>query len=439
MAHLFPFQAYRYSSAVAGDPALAVTQPYDKISPEMRKEYYRRSLYNVVRLTKGLEQLDNPDTNYPEAARALQAWIDQGALVQDALPSIYAYYLQYDFEGEHLLRKGFVSLLDLLRSAAGVLPHEGTLASSKLDRLRLLRSTECNEDMIFMIYTEDKLKVNRILEEATSRRAPELKVKDEFGVVHRLWSLSDPKTIRQIQDAMVPEELFIADGHHRYEAALGYKKECEALGWKPACAESFHHRVVACFNSADGGITILPTHRVIVNVPGFDRRAFLGAAEKYFEAESCPNASELWQRMETSRDSSHAFGFYTKGKFTLLRLRRESAVVPLMMAHAEAYRKLDVSILHHVILARLLGIREDLAAEQDQVEFAREREACVHRVDAGAARAAFFLNPTTVEQVQRIALLGERMPLRSTDFYPKLLSGLAFMKMRIVKPANQQS
>jgi uncharacterized protein (DUF1015 family) len=330
-----------------------------------------------------------------------------------------------------------VALLDLQRSAAGVLPHERTLAASRLDRLRLLRSIECNEDMVFMIYTEDKARVNRILGEATSRRVPEIEVRDEPGVVHRLWAVSDPKTIRQIQDAMVPEELFVADGHHRYEAALAYKKECEALGWKPEAPESFHHRLVACFNSADGGITILPTHRLIVNLPGLDRRTFLGAAGKYFDAKPCSGVSDLREKMAAGPEGSHVFGFYTRNKPTLLRLRSESAVVPLMMAHAEAYRNLDVSILHDVILERLLGIHADQAAERDQVEFARDPEACVRRVDERAAQAAFLLNPTTVEQLQRIALLGERMPLRSTDFYPKLLSGLVFMKMRISKPDNR--
>ena len=245
MALLCPFRAYRYDPRIVGDLALVATQPYDKISPVLQEEYYRRSLHNVIRVTRSLEKRDNPETDYPDAARTLQSWIDQGVLVQDPVPGFYAYCQRYDFEGEKLLRTGLVALLDLQHSAAGILPHERTLVEPKMDRLRLLRSIECNEDMVFTIYTEDKLKVNRILEDTTAARRPEIDVKDDFGAVHRLWTIGDPKSIRKIQEGMVPEELFIADGQHRVESALAYKRECEARGWKPA-AESFASRMVDC-------------------------------------------------------------------------------------------------------------------------------------------------------------------------------------------------
>jgi uncharacterized protein (DUF1015 family) len=174
MALLYPFRGYRYSRDVVGDLELVVTQPYNRISPALQKEYCRRSPYSVVRVTRSLEKLDNPETNYSEAARALQSWIDRGALLQDRQPGMYAYYQQFNFQGENFLRKGFIALLDLPHSAACVMPHERILAESKMDRLSLLRSVECNEDALFMIYTEDRLKVNRILDETASARPPEL-------------------------------------------------------------------------------------------------------------------------------------------------------------------------------------------------------------------------------------------------------------------------
>jgi uncharacterized protein (DUF1015 family) len=311
------------------------------------------------------------------------------------------------------------------------MPHERILAESKMDRLSLLRSVECNEDALFMIYTEDRLKVNRILDETASARPPELEVKDEFGVVHKLWAITDTKAIRRIQDGMVPEELFIADGLHRFDAALDYRRECTAHGWKPAATESFNARMVSCFNSAEGSIPVLPTHRLICDLPDFDPAAFLQKAGKYFDVVPVPGAADLWDLMMKGRESSHVFGFYARAEFFLLRLKVKAD--PLMLAHAEACRHLDVSILHAVVLDRLLGISENQLDRHSHVDFARDREACVQSVDEGSFQAAFFLNPASVEQLQRLASLGERLPPMSTDIYPKLLTGLVFMKMQIAK------
>lgn len=305
------------------------------------------------------------------------------------------------------------------------------IADLKMDRMRLLRSTECNADALFMIYTEDRLRVNRILDETASAHRPAIEVKDELGVIHRLWPITEAKAIRKIQDAMVPEELFIADGQHRFEAALQYKQECEALRWKPAAAESFNGRMVACFNSAEGSITVLPTHRLICGLADFAPTSFLERAGKYFAVEPVPDAEELWDKMAEGREVGHVFGFYADKEYFLLRLKVK--VDPLMLSHAEAYRQLDVSIMHTVVLGQLLGISESQLDRHSQVDFSRDRDACLQSVDEGQYQAAFFLNPASVEQLQRVALLGELLPQMSTDFYPKLLTGLVFMKMQIAK------
>lgn len=431
MALLYPFRGYRYDRQIAGSLDLVVTQPYNRIPPALQKEYYRRSPFNAVRVTRSLEQSDNPETDYPEAAQTLRSWLDQGILVQDALPGIYAYYQRYDFEEDSILRKGFIALLDLHHSARGTLPHERVTAELKMDRLRLLRSTECNEDVLFMIYTEDKLRVNRILDETAAARRAEIEVKDDLGVSHQLWAITDARAIHRIQDAMVPEELFIGDGQNRFEAALQYKRECEASRWKPAAAESFNGRMVACFNSAEGSITVVPTHRLIGDLTDFEPSAFLARADRYFAVETVPDAGDLWRKMAEDRGASHLFGFYADKKFFLLRLKVQAD--PLMLAHAEACRHLDVSILHVVVLERLLGISESQLDRHSHVDFARDRDACVQSVDEGRYQAALFLNPASVEQLQRVAVLGERLPQMSTDFYPKLLTGLVFMKMQITK------
>ena len=230
MTILLPFQGYRYNKDVVGDLNEVVTQPYDKIPAQAQQEYYRRSPHSAVRITKNLEKNDNPETDYLNAGETLVHWIHDSVLVQDALPAIYAYYQDYEIEGERKQQKGFIALLDLRRSAAGILPHERTMAEPKMDRLRLMRRLECNEDLIYMLYTDDKLTVNHVLDEQTAGRTPEVEVKDDYGAIHRLWAITDPKSLKKIQDAMVPEELFIADGHHRFETSLTFMKDCEARG-----------------------------------------------------------------------------------------------------------------------------------------------------------------------------------------------------------------
>jgi len=436
MALISPFRGYRYNQEIVGDLSLVMTQPYDKISEELQQEYYRRSPYSVVRVTRSEEKNANPETDYAGAGGIFRGWVAQGILRQEAAPAIYAYWQDYEIEGERKRQRGFVALLDLKHVAGGILAHERTLDEPKMDRLRLMRATECNEDMVFMLYTDDRLVVNRILQERISGHAPDVEVKDDFGTRHRLWAVTDARAAKKIRDAMVPEELFIADGHHRFETSINYLKECEARAWKPAAPESFDSRMVTCFNSADQGITILPTHRLIRGLAQLDVRAFLRASEQYFEIERLGSAAQLWEKMKQARGVDHGFGFYAGGgrRFYLLRLKEEAKVDPLMLAHAEVYRHLDVSILHTLVLDRLLGIDEAKLVAQAHVDYARDREASIQTVNQGKYQAAFFLNPTTVEQVQRVALLGERMPQKSTDFYPKLLTGLVFMKMEIFKP-----
>jgi uncharacterized protein (DUF1015 family) len=412
-----------------------VTQPYDKIPHELQQEYYRRSPYSVVRITRNADKNEDPDTDYPDAGRTFAQWLADGVLIQEGFPAIYAYYQEYEIEGKPRLQKGFIALLDLKHSASAILPHERTMAEPKMDRLHLMRRLECDDDLIYMLYTDDRLAVNRALDEHTSKCPPDIKVKDDYEVLHRVWGISDPRTVKRIQDAIVPEELFIADGHHRFETSVNFMKECEARGWRPAALESFDKRLIACFNSADQGTTILPTHRLVRGIAGFSSHAFLELATRYFEVEEIASADVLWDRMKQGRRVSHVFGCYAADsrRFHLLSLKEEAKVDPLMLAHPEAYRHLDVSLLHTLILDRFLGIDEAKLVAQTNVDYARDREECIRAVKKGRYQAAFFLNPTTVEQVQRIALLGERMPQKSTDFYPKLLTGLVLMKMEIAK------
>jgi uncharacterized protein (DUF1015 family) len=432
MALIYPFHGLRYNRDKAGDLNLVMTQPYDKISSEMQRDYYGRSPFNVVRITKNSEKNEDGETTYPDAAATFERWISEGLLVPDPKPAIYAYFREYEVEGEQRCQKGFIALLDLAHAAGGILPHERTLAEPKADRLRLMRATESNDDLIYMLFTDDRLVTDQILDEAASRLPPDIEVKDDFGAIHRVWLVTEAQALKKMRDAMVPEELFIADGHHRFETSVAFMNECRSRGWRPGGPESFDKRMVACFNSAAPGITILPTHRL---VPSLDSASFLRRAGQYFQTRKMKSPEALWGAMKEGRGREHVFGFFGADirRPWLLTLKEEAKVDPLMLAHGEAYRHLDASILHTLLLESILGIDEAKLVAQTHVEYARDREACIRAVNDGKHQAAFFLNPTTVEQMQRVALLGERMPQKSTDFYPKLLTGLVFMKMSIAR------
>lgn len=433
MAHVYPFKGFRYNSRMAGRLDATVAQPYDKTTPSMQDDYYRRSPYNVVRITFSREKNADPETSYPHAGAAFREWIGKGVLVQDSLPTMYAYYQEHQVEGQTRIQKGFISLLDLKSAGSGIKPHEHTLAAPKQDRLKLMRSVEGNEDLIYMLYQDEKLTVDRIMDAAISGRTPEIDVTDEYGAVHKIWAIADPDAVRGIQEAMRVHNLFIADGHHRFETSINFMQECEGKGWRPSAIESFDKRMIACFNSS-AGVTILPTHRLLRDLPAFDAPAFLRNVEECFEVESARSATELWALMKKGT-SRNVFGFYPAAlrKFYLFTLRDQSKTDPALTAYSEAYRKLDVSILHTMILDRFLGIDKQKLEAQAHIDYEREREDCIALVDKGAYQAAFFVNPTRAEQMLEIAALGERMPQKSTDFYPKLLTGLVFMQMQIAK------
>lgn len=433
MAHIYPFQGFRYNKEIVGDFNAVVTQPYDKTSPAMQDAYYQRSPYNVIRITLNLEKRRDPETAYPEAGATLRQWLENQVLRQDAAPAIYAYYQEYRVDGQPRLQRGFISLLSLQDSGSAIIPHEHTLAAPKQDRLQLMRSLEGNEDLIYMLYADEALTVDRIMDQCIAGQPPEIEVTDEFEATHRIWAISDPAALDAIQASMRSQNLFIADGHHRFETSVNFMKECAQKGWIPQGLESFDKRMVTCFNSA-AGVTILATHRLLRDLPGFEPEAFLRNLSAHFSIENLATADAVWQKMKDAQEQ-HVFGFYSgQNRYCLLRMKPEAASDPLLQKHSEVYRELDVSILHALILERHLGIDEKKLAAQTHIDYARSHEACVQRVNDGKYQAAFFLNPTTARQMQRIASTGERMPQKSTDFFPKLLTGLVFMKMRIGKP-----
>jgi uncharacterized protein (DUF1015 family) len=435
MASIYPFRAWRYNpSAVRLDDV--VTQPYDKISPAMQQAYYQRSPHNLVRIILGLPELfdaEQGETVYSRAARDFRSWREQGVLVQEKDPCIFAYSQRFKVPGTDVVkeRRGFIALGKLHDYAEQVVfRHEYTLSKPKSDRLNLLRATRAHFGQIFMLYSDPAGSVEKILYEGAG--PAEAEVTDEYGVLHRLWRVSDPAAIRLLASAMADRKLIIADGHHRYETALNYSKE-----HAPASPASAQHStsqlpqpaypeaaVMMTFVNMDSdGLVILPTHRVVHSLEGFDPAAFARAAEEFFTVEPLPVADASMYIDKLKAQKGTAFVAVTSAGALLLRSKPEAAAAALA-GLPDHQRKLDLSHLHTIVLDRLLGLDAEKVREQTNIRYLRDAAEAVDQVRRGEADIAFLTNPVTMEQLKEVAFAGSVMPQKSTDFYPKLLSGL---------------
>ncbi|MFZ0213494.1 MAG: DUF1015 domain-containing protein [Candidatus Acidiferrales bacterium] len=442
MAEIFPFRAVRYDAS-RGALESVLTQPYDKITPAMQENYYAASPYNFVSVEKGKSfPGDSPTNNvYTRASRNFEDWLAQGVLAQDGEPSIYAYSQDYAVPGtnRHLERRGFIALGRLTGYEDKIVfRHERTLTAPKADRLELLRHMRAQTGQLFMLYDDPAKHVDKLLERSAQQPAT-AQLHDEYNVLHRLWAISDAQTIQQIVSAMADQKLIIADGHHRYETALAYRDECRTEAGRIDPDAPFEKAMWTCFNIHQEGLTILPTHRVLRNLANFSMEKFLKAASQYFNWYAYPFASPA-ERAESHADfrhdlerrghAGHAIGAYGGGKaFFLLVLRNAAALEQLLPDVSPAQRQLDVVLLHRLLLHKCLGITAEKVASESNITYEREMDAALATVDRGDAQVAFLLNPVRVKQVVEIALGGDVMPQKSTDFCPKLLSGLCVYRM----------
>jgi uncharacterized protein (DUF1015 family) len=385
-----------------------------------------------VRIIKGkAEPDDNTDNVYTRAASYLNQWIDKGILVKDQTPSLYVYHQEYTFREERLTRKGFIALGKL--EPERVHAHENTLKGPKEDRLRLMRATEANCGHIFMLYSDPQRTADMALEQATAGIAPTISATDDFGNNHYVWKIDDPQVISSVSQALEDKDLYIADGHHRYETAVNFMRECQQKGWSTAAPESFDVRMMTLFNINEPGMTIRPIHRLIHALPNYDAEAFLKRAEEQFNVERHVSLSEMEEAVKKGKEN-HSFGFYSSGIYASLTLKDEGIMDKLITGNwSPDWKRLDVSILHTLILERLLGIDAKALEEQRNITYAHDPKEAVKAVDNGAEQIFFLLNPTSPSEVRKVADHGEKMPQKSTDFYPKLLTGLVISKMEIDK------
>ena len=442
MAEIFPFSAYRYNpERVQLEKVL--TQPYDKITPAMQQRYSGLSPNNLIAVEKGkTEPDDTPQNNvYTRAAQKLKDWLAQGIIVRDPAPAIYAYSQDYQIPstGVRKVRKGFIALGRVVDYAAGVVyRHEQTLAGPKADRLELLRHTRTQTGQLFMLYSDPARRVDALLEQVSGTPAS-VEMRDEYDAVHRLWPVLDAEIIQRFVAEMKDRKLIIADGHHRYETALAYRNECRQLQGTTGPNAPHELAMMTFINTQAEGLTILPTHRVVSNVRNFQFVQFRKELEPFFDWYAYPFSSdseratvygEFRKDLASRGRQQRTIGVYARGgAFHLFLLRQNAELEGCLSDVSPAQRQLDVVLLHRLMLEKGLSITAEAVAEEKNISYEREMDAAIAAVDRGEAKLCCLLNPARIEQVCEIALGGEVLPQKSTDFYPKLLSGLVLYRL----------
>jgi uncharacterized protein (DUF1015 family) len=428
MAQILPFRALHYNTGTVGDLGKVVTQPYDKITAQMQARYYQASPYNLARIIRRVPEPGEADP-YSAAAREFRGWISEGVLERDSVPALYPYDQEYSVPGAPHVRKrrrGFIALCRMEDYSAHVVHrHEETLSGPKADRLALLQATRAHFGQIFLLYSDPEGALEREIAAWTSQNTAFESVNDEYGTRHEVWRLASGPLFSHIPEVLRDRKLVIADGHHRYETALAYKR-----GLAESARTSPTDYVMATFLRMESdGLVILPTHRVIHGLLGFDWTIFLSEASRYFEVkelsgEVSQNLGAWRNELRQAGRGAPAFLAYAGPRRAALLETRESTEEMEMAGTPPGLARLDVFILHRLVIEQVLGISRDAVREEKNIHYEREAEAAVQAVDQGRADVCLLVNPTPIEAVRDNAFAGQPMPQKSTDFYPKLLSGL---------------
>jgi uncharacterized protein (DUF1015 family) len=447
MAVIVPFRGISYNPQMIRDLSKVVAPPYDVISPQEQDALYQRHPQNVVRLILNKEtSQDNPqDNRYTRSAALYSAWQKEKILVRAPKPQYY--FLQEEFSPSILpagqtvstsgtiVRHGFIGLIQLEEySAKVVLPHEKTQTKPRADRLALMEACQANFSQIYSLYEDKKGDMAPIYHRVFSSGRPSMEATDGEGVRRKVWMVSDPGILKQVREIMKPKEIYIADGHHRYETALAYREKQREKFPKGTGRETYNFTMMYFAAMEDPGVFILPTHRVVSNLENFEATSFLGQLQRDFmvEAFEFHEGNEkvvrdrLLQQLGFRPEKERVLGMLMKGRKTyyLLTLNDYRAIKRIEPNIAPSLEALDVNLLHIPILQKRLNIgAQDLAASKKVAYFKDPGEAAA-AVQSGEGQIAFFLNPTRTYQVRDVSLAGETMPSKSTFFYPKLLSGL---------------
>ena len=398
-----------------------VAPPYDVISPEEQAFLHNLSPYNFTHIDLGKDKPtdDKSENKYTRAKKIFDEWLQKGILVEDETPSLYFCKQDYKMQGQKYSRLGFIALMGLKDEGdSKVYPHENTHANAVDDRLQLTRSLNSNLSCIFVCHSDRHKKVENIFYKHLVNTEPMIDVEDEGGIRHRIWRLTDPIFIGEINASLEDQNLFIADGHHRYKVAQEYRKSRLEKKTNTTGQEPYNYVMTYFTNLDSKDLQIFPFHRVVKKFP--PQVEFL---EEFFRIDRVKLKADLPILLARAGRNEHAFGLYTRDEARLLRLKNKSLIDEVIKEGSHEYKNLDASILKYFVFDRM-GIKSD-----HNIIYTKDLSEAISMVDNHQADAAFILNPVTVAQLKAIALNGEKMPPKTTYFYPKVLSGLTVYKM----------
>lgn len=439
MATIKPFRAIRYNQEKISSINHVISQPYDRVRYGLQDQYYDLSPYNVTRIIKGKEGPGDSETEnvYTRAKQFLTTWLEEGILIREDQPAFYVYHQTFKLpSGDSVTRKAFINAFELSGFDEGiVLPHEKTHAGPKVDRLNLTRATETYFGNIFMLYPDPENKIDAIFETAIQRPADiEAKELHESDVTHEVWVVKDPEVLAKVSAEMAPKtNLIIADGHHRYETALNYQAEMQRKFPDAPANAGFNYRMVAMVSMSDPGLTILPTHRLIFDYQQLTAPQILARVEKHFKVEELPGRQELEKRLESSGKTVGRIGFVCSQGYYLLSLVDQDVMAELAPDRVQAWRELDVSILHSLLLTKIMEVDPKKIDDLENIKYLREPDLGYEEIDQSDSSFLFILNPTRIEQVTACTDAGEKMPQKSTDFYPKVITGFAMLPVQVTE------
>jgi uncharacterized protein (DUF1015 family) len=432
MIRIAPFRGILYNPKKVRDLAKVIAPPYDVISPAEQERLYKKSPYNFVRL-----DLSQDPGSYDVVAQTFNEWQAQGIFERDGEPAIYFLSQRFKLKsGEEKIRQGFIALIEMQELATGdIRPHEKTHDAPKEDRLKLMLACQAQLSPIFALYAQPRQTLNRILMLAVEGVAPLLEVEQDNGDICTMWRITDAQVIEKLQREMQDQQLLIADGHHRYEATLAYRNRMRGERGQWSGEEPFNYIMAYCANINDENLSILPTHRL---VRGYAHKPFLEleeALQANFYVEQHPKTPEgkisFLKALKTAARKHRVIGasFKRDPRYLLLRLKNKRIMQRLAKQLSAPLRELDVTTLHLLILEHILGMPPEVQESGDTIRYSQDEEAVLQTLEKEDFQAAFILNATKAEEIQAIVAGGEKMPQKSTYFYPKLPSGLVINKI----------
>lgn len=427
MLEVKPFRALRFT-AEAGEISSLCCPPYDIINDEQRRGYLAENERNIIRLELPREG-ENP---YETAGKTLEGWLESGILKQDDKAGVYIYEEEFAVKGITKRVKGFVSLIRLEEFSKGVvLPHEETLSKAKADRFSLMSATFCNFSQIYSLYFDENRAVSRLIDSLSSGE-PQVSFTAADGITHRLWCVYDEAETKTLAGLMSDKAVYIADGHHRYETALSFRDSLREKGVITDASHPANYVMMTLVNMEHEGLVVFPTHRIVKNLAGFEGDKLLAQCREYFDIEEkTGGADEIEKALaEKYEGGEKSMVLYTGGKWHRLTLRDSGIMNRLLPNAGEAYKNLDVSILHTLVLERIFGIDKENMANQTNLSYTRDIAEAMAAVDSGEGNCAFLINPTRVGEIAQVAAAKEKMPQKSTYFYPKLITGMVMNHLK---------